>query len=203
MHIDVTYRLLIVSVSSYYILHIHIVTETRCVIIISIKLTFSLQYFYSLIKTTNSKNIHPYPCQNSISDYCLFRGFFFSPPVYLAITAMSGITRSPFTLPSRNNPLNNSHRFDLIITWHRLSVCKQKGSVNRHPVDRTKLKQCLYFKTFPLNCWFFSLASLKAYSRRENAYDLPRSLNSCTDCITIFARLRLKLKDLVLRLSSF
>lgn len=86
---DVTYRLLIVSVSSYYILHIHIVTETRCVIIISIKLTFSLQYFYSLIKTTNSKNIHPYPCQNSISDYCLFRGFFFfSPPVYLAITAI-------------------------------------------------------------------------------------------------------------------
>lgn len=117
--------------------------------------------------------------------------FFFSPCLSRDNRYMSGTTTSPFTLSSRNNPLNNSHRFDLIIAWHRLSVCKQKESVNRHPMDRTKPKQCLYFETFSLNCWFFSLASLKAYSRRRaNAYELPRSLNSCTGCITIFARWR-------------
>lgn len=99
---------------------------------------------------------------------CFDRGFFFPPRLSCDNRYIVGITTSPFNLPSRNNPLNNSHRFTLIITWHRLSVCKQRESDNRHPMDRTKLEQCLYFKTFPFNYWLFSLAFLKAYSQRAN-----------------------------------
>lgn len=83
---DATYRLLIASVSSNYILHI--VTETRCVI--SIKLTYPLLYFFSLIKTTNSKKYLPLPLPKFYLKFygsCLARGFFF-PLVYLAITAI-------------------------------------------------------------------------------------------------------------------
>lgn len=161
---DATYRLLIASVSSNYILHI--VTETRCVI--SIKLTYPLLYFFSLIKTTNSKKYLPLPLPKFYLKFygsCLARGFFFPPRLSCDNRFLVGITTSPFTLPSRNNPLNNSHRFTLIITWHRLSVCKQRESDNRHPMDRIKLEQCLYFKTFPLivGC-LASLAFLKAYS---------------------------------------
>lgn len=83
---DATYRLLIASVSSNYILHI--VTETRCVI--SIKLTYPLLYFFSLIKTTNSKKYMPLPLPKFYLKFygCLARGFFFFPLVYLAITAI-------------------------------------------------------------------------------------------------------------------
>lgn len=83
---DATYRLLIASVSSNYILHI--VTETRCVI--SIKLTYPLLYFFSLIKTTNSKKYMPLPLPKFYLKFygCFARGFFFPPRLSCAITAI-------------------------------------------------------------------------------------------------------------------
>lgn len=126
-------------------------------------------------------------------------GSFFSPRLSCDNRFIVGITTSPFTLPSRNNPLNNSHRFTLIITWHRLSVCKQRESDNRHPMDWTKLEQCLYFKTFPFNYWLFSLAFLKAYSQRANQACRTIGLHHILCKKGVFN----KSKDWILSLKSF